>query len=124
MNPQQQAEQSGLEMGNFKLPSGLTVAQEARIKKLIEELNEASKAAAKILNYGFSATYKGVTYDNRADLEKELGDVRAVTRMLTRKGDLTEGVIAEQMVAKCQQLRVMIPFEQADDSRINPLTHP
>jgi hypothetical protein len=124
MNPQEQQSQNGLDMGNFKLPNGLTIAQDARLKKLLEELNEAGKAAAKILNYGFVATYKGVTYDNRADLQNELGDIRAVTRALTRKGDLFEEAICQHMVVKFPEVLEMIPFEHADDHLLDVRQQP
>jgi hypothetical protein len=65
-----------------------------------------------------------VTYDNRADLQNELGDIRAVTRALTRKGDLFEEAICQHMVVKFPEVLEMIPFEHADDHLLDVRQQP
>jgi NTP pyrophosphatase (non-canonical NTP hydrolase) len=70
--------------------SGLAAAEFERLSILIEEMGEALQVAGKILRHGWEPTEAGVRYDNRADLQRELGDVRAAMIRLCDAGDLNK----------------------------------
>ena len=81
--------------------NGLTHAQTERIGKLCEELGEALQCIGKTLVHGYHAEdQNGVRYDNQADLQRELGDVRAAMKLMTRAGDLSAALIAQQQREK------------------------
>ncbi|MNU19594.1 hypothetical protein D3C71_78250 [compost metagenome] len=77
--------------------NGLTPAETERIAKLTEELGEAQQVVGKILLHGWRAVDpEGNVYHNREDLQRELGDVQAAMRLMTRAGDLNAVSIAQQ----------------------------
>jgi len=81
--------------------NGLTPAETERLAKLTEELGEVQQVVGKILLHGYVAVDGGGNvYNNRADLQRELGDVRAATRLMTQAGDLDEKAIARQQREK------------------------
>lgn len=77
-----------------------TPAERERLTKLVEECSEVIKVATKILNHGYDTEFAGVHYNNRADLERELGDVGAATRLMTRRGDIDHRQITKARRAK------------------------
>jgi hypothetical protein len=80
--------------------NGLTHAQTERIGKLCEEMGESLQCIGKVLLHGYHVEYQGVVYNNKSDLERELGDVAAAMRLMTRSGDLSSVAIAHQRRAK------------------------
>jgi NTP pyrophosphatase (non-canonical NTP hydrolase) len=68
----------------------LTPAQAERLAKLAEEAGEIVQAAMKILRHGYDSfnpddpDHEG----NRAELERELGDLHAITGLMLERGDL------------------------------------
>jgi len=87
----------------------LTPAQRERMTKLVQELMESGVAATKILEHGFVATDgNGVTYDNRADLQRELGDILAAAHLMFANGDIDgDAVLAAGEVKKLTVTRYM-----------------
>ena len=77
-----------------------TPAERERLVKLVEEMSEATKVAMKILNHGYETEFAGVQYDNRADLERELGDVGAAMRLMTRRKDIDPDKVTKARRAK------------------------
>lgn len=53
----------------------MTPAEAEALEILIEECSEVIKAATKALRHGWEATADGVSYDNRNDIEVELGQL-------------------------------------------------
>jgi hypothetical protein len=79
----------------------LSPAQVERLVKLQEEMNEAGKELCKILNHGYVAVAPdGVRYDNKAALERELGDVCAAIKLLGDRGDIDDHQIYLAATAK------------------------
>ncbi len=77
--------------------NGLTPAQTERLAKLGEELGEVQQVIGKVFLHGYLAVDpQGNVYDNKSDLERELGDVQAAVRLLTRSGDLNRASIVNQ----------------------------
>ena len=67
----------------------MTPAEHERLALLLEEMGEAQQVVGKILRHGWGPhTFLGIAYDNRLDLEKELGDVWAAMIRLTAAGDI------------------------------------
>lgn len=65
----------------------LTDAQAERLAMLAEEAGEVVQAVTKILRHGYMSSYdNGET--NQAALERELGDMAAVLRLMMLRGDI------------------------------------
>lgn len=84
--------------------SNLTPAEQERLAVLLEEMGEAVQVIGKILRHGWTPTDYAAQpprpYDNRADLERELGDVRAAMIRLCSADDLSKSVIHARANAK------------------------
>jgi len=78
----------------LKPPSGKTLssAERERLYNLLEELGEAVQAVGKILRFGYESCHPMPSvhgYDtNRHRLEKELGDIYGVLRLMHRNDDV------------------------------------
>lgn len=80
-------------MENF---NGLSPAETERLGILVEELGESVQAIGKILRHGYESFNPDDPKDtNRRDLEKELGDVHAISRMMYAAKDLSQTRIAK-----------------------------
>lgn len=84
--------------------NNLTPAQTERIAKLSEELGEAQQVIGKILLHGYRAQFQETVYDNKGDLERELGDVKAAIQLMTDAGDLDDARIRTQQLIKRQTI--------------------
>lgn len=90
----------------------LTPAQIERLAKFSEEIGEVTeilgrsqKIIGKVLLHGYSAMSRdGVPYDNKGDLEKEIGDLLAALDLITGAGDLDPVKIDTQRAAKSQTI--------------------
>lgn len=63
----------------------LTPAEAERLAILVEECGEVIQAAGKILRHGYDSD----GYDNRANLEKEIGDIVFITTLMTDRNDIS-----------------------------------
>ncbi len=76
--------------------NNLSLSETERYGKLVEELGESLQALGKILSYGIYPTdCNNVSYDNKADLERELGDVLTNIRMMVNAKDIDINIIRE-----------------------------
>lgn len=69
----------------------LTSAEAERLAILAEECGEVVQAIGKILRHGYASCHpdqNNSDRDNRADLEKECGDVRCAISALCDAGDI------------------------------------
>lgn len=75
--------------------NGLTPAETERLAILMEEASEVVKVCAKILRHGWAPTDRSVSpvvaYDNRHDLELEMGDYAQAQEMMLSAGDVGGG---------------------------------
>jgi hypothetical protein len=71
------------------MSNGLTPAQSERYAKLAEELSEAGQVLGKIWLHGLCPSVGTMTWNNREDLEHELGDIEAAKHLLLECGDLS-----------------------------------
>lgn len=78
----------------------MTKAQVERLVLLIEEMGESIQAASKILRHGFESA----GYDNRGQLEKELGHVLFAISLLSSSADIDTGKITESQIAKAKSI--------------------
>ncbi len=83
-------------MANRKpFDNGLTPAQAERLALLAEECGELVQAIGKVLRHGYDShnpndrTHRG----NRADVEREAGQVIAVIDMMCEAGELDAGPV-------------------------------
>jgi hypothetical protein len=85
----------------------LSAAEVERLALLMEECAEVQQVIGKILRHGFESynPHDPARTTNRALLEKEMGDLRAVTRLLYREDDVSEGAIARACTAKTASMQ-------------------
>lgn len=74
-------------MKNF---NKLTPAEVERLALLAEEMSEAIQVIGKILRHGFDSIHPNGGPNNRALLEKELGDVRHAMIKMCETGDINK----------------------------------
>lgn len=77
-------------MGEVKHFNGLTPAEAERLACLAEELGEAVQAIGKILRHGYDewSPFDDTRTTNRQSLERELGDISAVCKLMDEEGDI------------------------------------
>lgn len=84
--------------------NGLTPAETERLAILMEEASEVVKVCAKILRHGWFPTDRSVSpvvaYDNRHDLELEMGDYAQAQEQLVTSGDVSADAIVDAQIAK------------------------
>lgn len=87
-------------------PPRLDSAQIERLAMLLEELGEAQQIVGKILRHGFTSHHPDDPNgpDNRAMLERELGDVQCIIKLMARHDDVDEGVISLARLRKREKL--------------------
>lgn len=89
----------------------LTPSQHERLAILSEELGEAQQAIGKILRHGYDSrntdldTETEFASDNRANLEKELGDVAFAVDMLIDNGDVSKYFIGDRVRSKAEKIK-------------------
>lgn len=88
--------------------NNLTPAEHERLSLLVEECSEVIQAAGKILRHGYES--KDPTDDNaptnRSNLERELGDVSLILRIMVREGDVNStnmSKFSDKKAAKLQR---------------------
>lgn len=90
---------------NLKPTGDVTPAERERLGKLTEEMGEVQQVIGKILVHGFVAVdFDGTVYDNRRDLEKELGDVGAAIRLMAVAEDVDPRKILKRADKKGQTM--------------------
>lgn len=82
----------------------LTLAEAERLTLLIEECSEVIQAATKILRYGYQSHHPTGEYDNREQLEIELGDVMAIADLMVVNEDIRLAALKHQRLQKMQRL--------------------
>lgn len=79
----------------------LTPAEMERLVKLNEECGEVIKEISKIMLHGYNAVDKhGVAYDNRAALEREIGDVSSACKLMMDRGDIRSRMVQKYAIQK------------------------
>lgn len=82
--------------------NGLSEAEAERLAILIEECSEVQKAAAKILRHGWVSN----GYNNRAELETEIGNIDAISARMVQGGDIAPSAIVISSRAHTKKLRL------------------
>ena len=67
-----------------------------RLIRCIEECSELQQAITKLQRFGSTPTANGITYDNVADIEREMIDIYRAMRELTFSLNLSWREISEQ----------------------------
>lgn len=82
--------------------NGLSHAEAERLAILAEELAEAIQVVGKVLRHGWTPTdhTTGIVYDNRADMETELGQVQNIISLMILSRDLQEEKLIAAAAAK------------------------
>ena len=88
--------------------NGLSVAEAERLALLAEECGELVQAIGKVLRHGYDSTHPADPHgpNNRANLEREMGDVRAAMILLCSAGDANKAevrALAEMKLVKVRQ---------------------
>jgi NTP pyrophosphatase (non-canonical NTP hydrolase) len=82
----------------------LSLEEVERLTLLIEECSEVAQAVTKIIRYGYQVSHPSGEYNNRDQLERELGDVMGIIRLLTENGDVDYTRVAKYSVEKMRRL--------------------
>jgi len=91
----------------------LTMAERERLAILAEECAEVIKVCSKIQRHGFRPIVGccGITYNNRSDLECELGDVREAMQRMVKAGDISESKIRKQARVKAKTRKQFLHYQ-------------
>lgn len=90
----------------------LSPAQAERLALLAEECGEVIQAVGKILRHGYSSRHPNGGPDNRATLERELGDVLLVFRLMLRAGDVNKVNVRQYRKAKAASCRPYLHHQE------------
>lgn len=82
----------------------------------IEECAEVIQAITKIMRFGFVNT----GYDNRRQLEEEIGQLQYMLEKLTQEWDLHRGTITEACNQKAYQLSVYAKYNVCNQNQPEP----
>lgn len=95
--------------------NGLSDAETERLALLAEELMEAAQIAMKVLRHGYAATDhgSGVVYNNRADLEIELGHVSNAIKLMARNEDISLDRVEQAYQAKRRMISKYLHHQDA-----------
>ena len=97
------------EHGPLFLFSALSPAQLERLAFFVEECGEAIKAAMKIIRHGYESydptKPRRVRINNRADLEIEMGDIRAAMILLCNAKDTDKEFVHARANEKLDSVR-------------------
>lgn len=88
----------------YQQTGGLTAAQAERLAIIAEEAGEVVQAVTKILRHGFDSCHPNGGPDNRSQLETELGNLAAATRMSIDADDISP--VAINAAAKDKEVSV------------------
>ncbi len=82
--------------------NGLSLAEAERLAILAEECGEVIQVVGKVLRHGWNPTdhTTGITYDNRADLETEMGHVRNIERLMIARQDVIHAALVQAAQTK------------------------
>jgi len=89
----------------------LTEAEAERLAILAEECGETVQAVTKILRHGFES------WNNKADLEREIGNILAIADLMISEGDVDEGEIHLSANNKVEALRHYTHHQAFSQSR-------
>lgn len=97
-----------------------TRAQDERLRKVNEEAGEIVQAYSKLISYGSTTTFDGITYQNIDDFTKECGDILSAIERLIQFGQLDPSKLMEYKRLKSQS--VLKYLRHQDDTPVNNLT--
>ena len=69
--------------------NALTPAEHERLSLLMEECGEVIQMIGKIMRHGYGSKHPDGKYDNRRELEAELGDLLCALNMLEQVGEVS-----------------------------------
>lgn len=83
----------------------LSPAEAERLAILAEECAEVIQVVGKVLRHGWHPTdhTTGIVYDNRAELEAELGHVRNIAALMDAREDIDEEKVLDAALAKADK---------------------
>lgn len=82
----------------------MTSAEMERLVLLIEECSEVQHVASKILRFGYDGANPSDNIRNRYLLERELGDLFAVIKLMKERSDIDRDMIDRAMKSKYLKL--------------------
>lgn len=94
---------------------GLSPAEIERLACLSEELGEAQQAIGKILRHGYASCNPDVfaSPTNRKNLERELGDILCVIKMMENAYDVDQTSIQNYSIKKEQKLQKYLHHQES-----------
>lgn len=94
----------------------LTPAEHERLALLSEELGEAQQAIGKILRHGYRSRNPTAStpWNNREDLEHELGDIQFAIRFMAESGDVDTDTITAFELSKAQNINHYLHHNEVD----------
>lgn len=95
-------------MGSIYFDNEMTDAEDERLSILVEELGESLQAIGKIKRHGYESGWNGS--NNRNDLEKELGHVQFIIKMMGLNGDISLERMSLSMIEKSESIKPYLHF--------------
>ncbi len=97
--------------------TAMTAAECERLIKLAEESAELAQACMKVLHHGYDGKYdNGET--NRQALEREMGDVQCIIKMMVFGGDVDFDLIEEYERLKKIKVLKFTYFQQGSELKV------
>ena len=114
-------------MKNHPPPSGydtMTPEEYERFSLFIEEVGETLQVIGKIQRHGYHASFEGIEYNNRGDLETKLGHLLFVISLMVSEGDICPEAIGKSQKLKSEMVWRYLhynkdPFNEADPTDKN-----
>ena len=97
--------------------NNLTPGEAERLALLAEECGECIQAIGKILRHGYESVHpegRDQGRNNRDNLVREVGDIRAALSILCEAGDLDENDIVSARTEKLQRVGKYLHHQPAD----------
>lgn len=96
--------------------TGLTLAETERLALLLEEMGEAQQVIGKILRHGYESVNPDLPPPagdtNRANLERELGDVLVAIDMLLDNDDILQWRLDDRKRVKAHKVRQWLHYQK------------
>lgn len=89
----------------------MSLAEAERLVKLCQECAEVVVACTKALMYGWAPAHAGIQYDNRADIEEELGDVQGTATLMAQCGDISGLKVTVSAIQKRPRMLAHMRFQ-------------
>lgn len=95
---------------------GLSPGEIERLAMLAEECSEIVQMVGKILRHGYHSYHPDrPSISNMALLERELGDLEAVVRLMAKRGDMSMSLVTAARISKMERAEQYLHYNTFRD---------